>query len=38
MPLMHVFEVLLLVAIVAGIFVGWDRPAAKEVDQRARVQ
>ena len=27
MPLMHVFEVLLLVAIIAGIFVGWDRPA-----------
>lgn len=30
MPLMHVFEVLLLVAIVAGIFVGWDRPTPKE--------
>ena len=31
MPLMHVFEVLLLVAILAGIFVGWkDHPAAKE--------
>jgi len=27
MPLMHVFEVLLLVAIVAGIFVGWKEPA-----------
>ena len=33
MPLAHVFEVLLLIAVVAGIFVGWDRPAAeKEVD------
>jgi len=30
MPLMHVFEVLLLIAIVAGIFVGWDRPSPKE--------
>ena len=27
MLLMHVFEVLLLVAIVAGIFVGWKEPA-----------
>ena len=27
MPLMYVFEVLLLVAIIAGIFIGWDRPA-----------
>lgn len=27
MPLMHMFEVLLLVAIVAGIFVGWKEPA-----------
>jgi hypothetical protein len=27
MQLMHVFEVLLLVAIVAGIFVGWKEPA-----------
>jgi hypothetical protein len=26
MPLMHVFEVLLLVAIVAGIFMGWKEP------------
>jgi hypothetical protein len=25
---MHVFEVLLLVAIIAGIFIGWDRPAS----------
>ena len=28
MPFMHVFEVLLLVAIIAGIFIGWDRPAS----------
>jgi len=26
MPLIHVFEVLLLVAIVAGIFMGWKEP------------
>jgi len=26
MPLMHVFEILLLVAIVAGIFMGWKEP------------
>lgn len=30
MPLAHVFEVLLLIAVIAGIFVGWDRPAAKK--------
>jgi len=30
MPLLHMFEVLLLIAIVAGIFVGWDRPSPKE--------
>ena len=30
MPLMHVFEVLLLVAVIAGIFVGWDRPATEK--------
>ena len=30
MQLILVFEILLLVAIVAGIFVGWDRPAQKD--------
>ena len=31
MPLMHIFEVLLLVAILAGIFVGWkDQPVTKK--------
>lgn len=30
MQLMYVFEVLLLVAIIAGIFVGWDRPTPKK--------
>jgi len=34
MPLMHFFEILLLVAIVAGIFFGWkDQPVAdKDVE------
>lgn len=30
MPLMHVFEALLLVAIAAGIFVGWKEPVKYE--------
>jgi hypothetical protein len=30
MQLILVFEILLLVAIVAGIFVGWDRSAEKD--------
>ena len=30
MQLILVFEILLLVAIVAGIFVGWDRPSDKD--------
>ena len=31
MPLAHIFEVLLLVAILAGIFVGWkDQPIEKK--------
>lgn len=39
MQLMHLFEALLLVAIVAGIFVGWDQPAAKqEVEPEVRGQ
>ena len=37
MLLMHVFEVLLLVAIVAGIFVGWKEPA-KYRSQRTEPQ
>ena len=34
MPLTHFFEILLLVAIVAGIFIGWkDQPVAeKEIE------
>ena len=34
MPLMHMFEVLLLVAIAAGIFVGWKEPVRYENETR----
>ena len=34
MPLMHMFEVLLLIAIVAGIFVGWKEPIKYENETR----
>jgi hypothetical protein len=35
MPLMHVFEVLLLVAIAAGsFFIKWDRPASTPDNQK----
>ena len=30
MPYTHVFEVVLLFALIAGILVGWDRPTAKK--------
>ena len=35
MPLLYVFELLLLVAVVAGsFFTSWELPAAKDENQR----